>query len=119
MNSVKKAKIFQDLIVWQKAHQFTLRIYQITQKFPKEEMYGLTSQLRRAAVSIPANIAESFRKTKIPEKCRFLNFSLGSLEEFRYYLILTQDLGYSNNLKLYEISKMLISYRNKIKNSES
>jgi len=88
------AKSFQDLIVWQKAHAFVLSVYAATRCFPKEELYGLTSQFRRAAVSIPANIAEGFRKQSKPDKARFLNISEGSLEECRYYLILAQDLGH-------------------------
>jgi four helix bundle protein len=88
------AKTFHDLIVWQKAHQFVLSVYKTTKHFPKEEMYGLTSQLRRAAISIPANIAEGFKKRGKPDKCRFMNIAQGSLEECRYYLILSRDLGY-------------------------
>ena len=82
------AKTFQDLIVWQKAHGFVLQTYTVTRGFPKEEIYGLTSQFRRAAVSIPANIAEGFRKQSSVDKARILNISEGSLEECRYYLIL-------------------------------
>jgi len=88
------ASCFQDLIVWQKAHAFTLKIYAATRAFPKDELYGLTSQFRRAAVSIPANIAEGFGKQSKPEKARFLNIAEGSLEECRYYLILANDLGH-------------------------
>ena len=88
------SKTFQDLIVWQKAHQFVLWVYRSTEVFPKQEMYGLTSQFRRAAISVAANIAEGFRKTGKPDKCRYMNISQGSLEECRYYLILSRDLGY-------------------------
>ena len=87
---MKPAQTFQDLIVWQKAHVFVLGVYETSRSFPKEEMYGLTSQFRRAAVSIPANIAEGFRKYSEADKARFLNISEGSLEEYRYYLILAQ-----------------------------
>jgi len=80
------AKSFQDLIVWQKAHAFVLHVYAATRRFPKEEVYGLTSQFRRSAVSIPANIAEGFRKQSRQDKARLLNISEGSLEECRYYL---------------------------------
>lgn len=90
------AKSFQDLIVWQKAHQFVLGVYRVSNDFPKSEMYGLTSQFRRAAVSIAANIAEGFKKRGSADKLRFLNISEGSLEECRYYLILTRDLNYLN-----------------------
>jgi four helix bundle protein len=88
MEKRSPAKSFQDLIVWQKAHAFVLQVYTATRAFPKEELYGLTSQFRRAAVSIPANIAEGFRKQSEADKARFLNISEGSLEECRYYLIL-------------------------------
>jgi four helix bundle protein len=77
-------------------------------------LYGLTSQLRRAAVSIPANIAEGFKKTGQPDKARFMNIAHGSLEECRYYLILISDLGYGDtqqlNQTLEEVSRLLTSY---------
>ncbi|BCL34187.1 four helix bundle protein [Nostoc sp. MS1] len=88
------AKTFQDLIVWQKAHQFVLFVYQFTGQFPKSEIYGLVSQFRRAAISIAANIAEGFKKKGAADKVRFLNIAQGSLEECRYYLILSKDLDY-------------------------
>jgi four helix bundle protein len=111
---MERAKKFEDLIVWQRAHAFVLEVYRFSACFPKEEMYGLCSQLRRAAVSIPANIAEGFKKKTKPEKVRFLNIAQGSLEECRYYLILARDLQYGNcsvlsNL-LEEISKLLNGY---------
>lgn len=115
------AQSFQDLMVWQKAHRFVLNIYQISESFPKSEMYGLTSQLRRAAVSIAANIAEGFKKRGLKDKARFMNIAEGSLEECQYYLILVHDLGYSNTSKLKqdleEVGKMLGSYRRKILSS--
>ena len=92
----KPAKRFTDLIVWQKAHKFVLSVYRLTSGFPKEEIYGLTSQFRRAAVSITANIAEGFKKTGTADTIRFMNISQGSLEECRYYLILAGDLNYGN-----------------------
>jgi four helix bundle protein len=108
------ANTCQDLIVWQKAHEFVLSVYRITGRFPKTEIYGLTSQLRRSAVSIPANIAEAFKKRGRADKGRFLNIAQGSLEESRYYLLLTQDLGYydcSQALeKIEEVSKLLSAY---------
>jgi four helix bundle protein len=70
---IKPAKMFQDLIVWQKAHQFVLSIYHFSENFPKSELYGLTSQFKRAAVSIPANIAEGFKKRTKPDKIKFMN----------------------------------------------
>lgn len=93
----KPARSFQDLIVWQKAHQWVLNIYQFTRSFPSEEKFGLTSQLRRAAVSVPANIAEGFAKFGLADKRRFMNISQGSLEECRYYLVLANDLNYGES----------------------
>ena len=108
------ARTFQDLIVWQKAHQFVLAAYRLSESFPKPEIYGLTSQLRRAAVSVPANIAEGFKKTGRADKARFMNIAQGSLEECRYYLILATDLGYGKTKELDnqldEIGRMLCSY---------
>ena len=117
------AKGFQDLVVWQKAHQFVLLVYRFSECFPKSEIYGLISQLRRAAVSIPANIVEGFKKKTRPDKMRFLNISQGSLEECRYYLILARDLGYGDPEELMaqieEVSKLLSSYLSSILNSDS
>lgn len=114
------ARSFEDVEIWQKAHAFVLEIYRLSENFPKHELYGLTSQLRRAAVSIPANFAEGFGKATKPDKLRFYSISQGSLEECRYYLILTKDLGYGETgeikHKLEEISKMLGSYMHKIRN---
>lgn len=115
----KSAERFTDLIVWQKAHKFVISIYQLTSGFPKGEIYGLTSQLRRAAVSIPANIAEGFKRTGKSDTVRFMNMSQGSLEECRYYLILANDLRYSNTQNLLkqldEIGKLLAGYVNAVK----
>ena len=98
-------------------------VYKLTAKFPKSEIYGLTSQFRRAAISVPANIAEGFKKKGKADKARFLNISQGSLEECRYYLILSKDLGYgeSRTLKnqLPEVSKLLHSYLAAILDSDS
>jgi four helix bundle protein len=88
------AQKFQDLVVWQKSHQLTLRVYRLTAAFPKYELYGLTSQMRRAAVSVPANIAEGFKKRGRPDKARVMNIAQSSLEELRYYFILSRDLAY-------------------------
>jgi four helix bundle protein len=108
------AKTFEDLLVWKKAHAYVLEMYRITKGFPRNEIFGLTAQMRRAAVSIPANIAEGFKKRTPREKIRILNISQGSLEESRYYLILAADLDYANTAvflpKLEEISKMLEAY---------
>jgi four helix bundle protein len=94
------ARSFRDLLVWQKAHEFVLAIYAFTAGFPKSETYSLALQMRRAAVSIPANIAEGFRRRGKAEKARFMNIAEGSVEESRYYLILAQDLGYGDTTQL-------------------
>ena len=94
------ARSFRDLLVWRKAHEFVLAVYAFTAGFPKQETYGLSLQMRRAAVSIPANIAEGFRRRGKPDKARFMNIAEGSLEESRYYLILAQDLGYGDTANL-------------------
>ena len=88
------ANTFQDLLVWQKAHFFVLSVYRLTGSFPKHELFGLSSQFRRSAVSIAANIAEGFCKRSKADKARFFNIAQGSIEECRYYLILSKDLGY-------------------------
>ncbi|GAB4426694.1 MAG: four helix bundle protein [Anaerolineae bacterium] len=110
----KPTASFRDLIVWQRAHAFVLAVYRLTATFPTDERFGLTSQFRRAAVSIPANIAEGFRKYSPADKARLMNIAEGSLEECRYYCILTQDLGYGNTEQLQiaieEIARQLASY---------
>ena len=117
----KTAKTFEDLIVWQKAHAFVLSIYSYTSTFPKHEIFGLSSQFHRAAVSIPANIAEGFRKRSKSEKAYFLGVAQSSLEECRYYLILVNDLKYgdttTNLTLLEEVSKILMGYSNAIRRS--
>ncbi len=91
---MEASKTFTDLKVWQTAHQFVLDVYRFTRDFPEVERYGLYSQFTRAAVSIPANIAEGYRRIGKAEKLRFFNISQGSLEECRYYIILARDLSY-------------------------
>lgn len=112
------AKCFIDLTVWQKAHALVLLVYQFSDHFPKKEIFGLTSQLRRSAVSVAANIAEGFKKRGKRDKMRFMNIAQGSLEESRYYLILANDLNYGETKplmdKLEEVSKLLEAYRNAI-----
>ena len=108
------ARTFRDLLVWQKAHQFVLAVYGFTVSFPKQETYGLSLQMRRAAVSVPANIAEGFRRRGKADKARYMNLAEGSLEECRYYLILAQDLDYGDTTQLTtaleEVSRMLNAY---------
>ena len=116
------SKTFEDVEVWQKAHAWVLNIYRLTENFPKHELFGLTSQLRRAAVSVPANLAEGFKKASLAEKLRFYNIAQGSLEECRYYLILTRDLNYGDVSRLKTdleiISKMLDAYMRAIRNAK-
>ena len=91
---MEKTKTFKELIVWQKAHLLVLSIYKITRNFPKDETYALTNQMRRASVSIAANIAEGYKKKTLANKLHFLNISEGSLEEVKYYITLSKDLEY-------------------------
>lgn len=112
------ARRFQDLVVWQKAHEMVLATYRMSQSLPKHELYGLTSQLRRAAVSVPANIAEGFRKRGNADKLRFYNIAQASLEEVRSYLILIQDLGYAATGEVEvtadSVSRLLVAYCRRI-----
>jgi four helix bundle protein len=84
---------FKTLAVWQKAHQLTLDVYESTERFPKEELYGLTSQIRRACASIPMNIAEGCERGGDPEFAQPLSIAMGSASELEYQLLLTRDLG--------------------------
>ncbi len=93
---MEPAKTYRDLQVWQNAHAFAMEVYALTKLFPKDELFGLTSQLRRAAVSIPSNIAEGFSRWSAKEKVRFYNISEGSLAETGYQLYLAQELGYAD-----------------------
>lgn len=118
----RSARTFEDLIVWRKAHQAVLGIYKMSAGFPKNETYGLTSQLRRSAVSVPANIAEGFVKRGKSDKARFMNIAEGSLAETRYYLILAKDLGYLvNGDSLFdgieEVDRLLDAYTQAIRGS--
>jgi four helix bundle protein len=107
----------------QKVHQFVLAAYCLSRTFPRAETYGLSSQFRRAAVSIAANIAEGFKKPGKADKLRFYNIVQGSIEESRYYLILAKDLEYGDVSELSplleEISKLLEAYSQAILNSDS
>ena len=113
---------YKSLKVWEKAHSFTVKVYEITKAFPKEELYSLTNQLRRAASSIPANIAEGCGKNSKQELAHFLNIALGSSNESEYYLILSKDLTYlevTNYNILYnlinEVKGMLTALINKVR----
>ncbi len=106
--SLRKTKSFEELLVWQKAHAFVLNVYRLSLNFPKSEQFGLTSQFRRACISIPANIAEGYKKKGKPDKLRFFNIAQGSIEECRYYIILSKDLKYIRDIDAQEITKELI-----------
>ena len=110
----KPAEKFQDLIVWQKAHQLVLRVYRLTAIYPKNEIFGLVSQMRRAAVSVAANIAEGFKRKGQSDKARVMNIAQGSLEELRYYFILSRDLAYLTTSEgsddVDEVGRMLAAY---------
>ena len=114
---------FKQLLIWEKAHEFVLSVYKYTNSFPKTELYALTSQFKRAAISIAANIAGGYKKKGKADKARLMNIAQGSIEECQYYLILAKDLGYGENSFLInlldEISKMLQSYITKILSSNS
>lgn len=111
------SKSFTDLVVWHRAHEFVLNVYKVTRTFPIEERYALCSQFQRAATSVPANIAEGYKKLSKADKLRFLNIAQGSLEECRYYIILSRDLLYINIetyneliVKVEETSRLLNLY---------
>lgn len=87
-------KHFRQLEAWQEAHKLVLMVYQGTREYPSDERFGLTSQMRRAAVSIAANVAEGFKRRGIQDKIRFYNTSEASLEELEYYFLLSKDLAY-------------------------
>lgn len=113
---------FKQLKVWEKAHRLTLEIYHITGEFPKHELYGLTSQLRRAVSSVPTNLAEGYGRSGQTERSHFLNIALGSACEVEYLLLLSKDLGYIPETEfngcvsdLEEVRKMLIALYQKIR----
>jgi four helix bundle protein len=112
---------FRDLKVWQKSHELTLSIYKITKNFPSEEKFGIISQLRRAASSIPTNIVEGFKRRSNKEYSYFLNVAESSLEETKYHLILSLDLKYLQSKdfkeledKCNEIGRMLNGLQKKL-----
>jgi|SRR3989338_5746456 len=111
-----KIKNFTDLKVWQEAHILALQVYKITDTFPKQEMFGLVSQLRRAAVSITSNIAEGFSRISSKEKVHFYSISHGSLSEVENQLILAKDLGYLEIASFEKTSAQLL-YVHKILNA--
>ena len=113
---------FRDLKVWHKAHQLTLAVYKATRRFPKDEQYGLTSQIRRSCESIPANISEGCGRSGIAELARFLEIAMGSASELEYHLLLARDLHYLETGEydplageLMEIKRMLVVFVKKLK----
>ncbi len=100
-------KNFRDLKVWQKAYQVCLTIYKITKGFPKQETYGLTSQIRRAAISVPSNIAEGYGRKTTPDYIRFLYIAYGSNCELETQILLSGDLEYIKSEKLKEIQEAM------------
>jgi len=115
---------FTDLKVWQQAHALVLAVYPLTARFPAEERYGLASQLRRAAASIPSNIAEGSKRTSNPAYAHYLNIAEGSLAETEYQLILSRDLGYAEAAaveplfaQIAELARMLHALRKKVEQS--
>ncbi len=113
---------FKELKVWKKSHEIAIAAYQVTTPFPAGELYGLTNQIRRAASSVPANIAEGCGRDGKKEFARFLNIALGSANELQYHLVLSRDLGYLETLrcdemllKIDEVKKMLVAFVKRLK----
>ena len=98
---------FRDIKAWEYAHDFVLHVYESVKNFPEFEKFALQSQFLRAAVSIPANIAEGYRKTGKADKLRFMNIAQGSLEECRYYIILSSDLHYLSSQESTKLNELL------------
>src|SRR5438034_3437324 len=112
------AQSLRDLAVWEKAHAVVLEVYKLTRRLPREELFGLVSQMRRAAVSVPANIAEGFKRRGKADKARHMNIAQGSLEEVQYFFILCADLSYLPAApvgdRANEVGRMLTSYTQQI-----
>ena len=115
---------FRKLQVWQKSHALTLKVYQAAAEFPDLEKYGLTSQIRRSAQSIPTNIAEGCGRDGDAELARFLNIAMGSASEFEYQLLLSHDLGYLSppihselEAQVIEVKRMLGGFLRTLKKS--
>jgi four helix bundle protein len=114
-------KDFKELKVWKKAHKLTLAVYKGTRSFPKEELYGLTSQMRRSCSSIPANIAEGCGRSGDAELGRFLHIAMGSASELQYHVLLARDLSLLDELThdrlandVSEVKRMLVSFIKKL-----
>jgi len=114
-------KDFRNLAVWLKAHQLTLVVYKVTQTFPRDELYGLTGQIRRSCASIPANIAEGCGRSGQAELARFLQIAMGSASELEYHILLARDLNLLNSptydslaSDVIEVKRMLASFIKKL-----
>lgn len=108
-NRTSKIKSFTDLNSWKEARKLVLLIYQITNKFPKEEQFGLTNQIRRAVVSITSNVAEGFSRNSYKEKTQFYSMALGSLTEVQNQLLIARDLSYISNEKFVEVANNTVT----------
>ena len=115
-------KTFRDLLIWQKAMNLVTNTYQITEKFPKEELFGITSQIRRSAISLPSNIAEGYGRDSNKELLRFINIAIDSLFEFQTQIEISKNINYLNenefkNLceETRELEAMIISYSKRLK----
>ena len=113
---------FKKLAVWNKSHDLTLKVYRLTANYPREELYGLTSQMRRSSASIPTNIAEGFGRSGDRERARYLEIAMGSANELEYHLILSRDLELLNesefgmmNRDVVEVRRMMTSLRKTLK----
>ena len=107
-NESRKIKSFTDLNAWKEGHKLVLMIYKITKKFPKDELFGLTSQIRRCAVSITSNIAEGFSRLSYKEKTRFYSISLGSTTELQNQLLIAKDVNYITKEQFQDIAKQSV-----------
>jgi len=107
-NKKSKIKSFTDLNTWKKGHKLVLTIYKISEKFPNKEMFGLTSQMRRSAISITSNIAEGFSRNTNKDKCQFYSISQGSLTELQNQLLIARDIGYLKNDEFQKIAEQTI-----------
>ena len=117
---------FHKLIIWQRSHQLTLAVYRISKSFPKEEIFGLTSQMRRAVSSIPTNIAEDCGRASNKDFAHFLQIAIGSATEVEYQLLLAHDINYINDDDYQALTdetvvvrKMIIKYQSELKSSSS
>ncbi len=117
---------YKDLLVWEKAHKLTLAVYKVTVLFPKDERYGLTSQVRRASASIAANLAEGCGRRSDGEMARFVQIAMGSGAELSYHFLLARDIGFMRaaeydvlNADVGEIMRMLSSLSGKLKNARA